>query len=306
MLGYVLRRLGHLLLVAAGVVVITFSMLHLIPGDPALVIAGDFATAESIQAVRIRLGLDQPLHVQFGRYVANLARLNLGESFRSHVPVVKELRLSYPISAQLAVYSLVLAAVVGVPLGVVAAVRRGTAADLTTMVVAMAGLSMPSFWLGLNLIFIFSVRLRWFRTIWSGELRDYVLPSVTLAMFSIALIARQTRSSMLEVLNQDYIRTAHAKGLAARIVVYRHALLNALVPVITVIGLNFGYILGGTVITESIFSMRGMGLLLVGSILDRDYPVVQAGVLVLALNFAVINLVTDLIYALVDPRIRYE
>jgi len=304
--AYVVRRLGHLLLVAAGVVVITFSMLHLIPGDPALVVAGEFASDESVKAVRARLGLDQPLHVQFARYVVNLVRLNLGESFRSNVPVRRELALSYPISAQLAVYSMLIAGVVGVPLGVIAAVRRGTLADLATMLVAMAGLSMPSFWLGLNLILIFAVRLGWLRALWSGALIDYLLPAITLATFSVALIARQTRSSMLEVLSQDYIRTARAKGLAARTVTYRHALLNALVPVITVIGLNFGYVLGGTVITESIFSMRGMGLLLVGSILDRDYPVVQAGILVLALNFAVINLAVDLLYAVIDPRIRYE
>lgn len=306
MLPYVLRRVAHLALVAAGVVVVTFSMLHLIPGDPAHVIAGDFATQESIEGVRRRLGLDQPLPVQFARYVGRLARGDLGASFRSNVPVTRELGLSYPISAQLAVYSLTLATVVGVPLGVVAAVRRGTFADLATMVIAMAGLSIPSFWLGLNLILLFSVRLGWLRSIWGGAPADYILPSVTLAMFSLALIARQTRSSMLEVLTQDYIRTARAKGLAVRAVLYRHALQNALVPVLTVIGLNFGYILGGTVITESIFSMRGMGTLLVASILDRDYPIVQAGILVLALNFAVINLLTDLLYAAIDPRIRYE
>ncbi len=306
MLRYVIRRLVHLCVVAAGVVIVTFSMLHLIPGDPAQVVAGDFATRESIEAVRRRLGLDQPLPVQFGRYVMNIARLNLGESFRSNVPVSRELALSYPISARLAVYSLAVATVAGVPLGVIAAIRRGTVVDMTTMILAMAGLSIPSFWLGLNLILVFSVRLGWLRAIWSGAPADYIMPSVTLAMFSLALIARQTRSSMLEVLTQDYIRTARAKGLAARVVTYRHALLNALIPVLTVIGLNFGYILGGTVITESIFSMRGMGTLLVGSILDRDYPIVQAGILVLALNFAVINLVTDLLYAVIDPRIRYE
>jgi peptide/nickel transport system permease protein/oligopeptide transport system permease protein len=300
------RRLAHLCVVAAGVVIVTFSMLHLIPGDPAQVVAGDFATKESIEGVRRRLGLDRPLYAQFGRYVFNLARLDLGESFRSNVPVIRELALSYPISAQLAVYSLAVATVAGVPLGVIAAVRRGSFVDLATMVVAMAGLSIPSFWLGLNLILLFSVRLGWLRALWSGALIDYLMPSVTLAMFSLALIARQTRSSMLEVLTQDYVRTARAKGLAERVVTYRHALLNALVPVLTVIGLNFGYILGGTVITESIFSMRGMGTLLVGSILDRDYPIVQAGILVLALNFAVINLATDLLYALIDPRIRYE
>ena len=300
------RRLAHLGVVAAGVVIVTFSMLHLIPGDPAQVVAGDCATKESIEGVRRRLGLDRPLYAQFGRYVFNLARLDLGESFRSNVPVIRELALSYPISAQLAVYSLAVATVAGVPLGVIAAVRRGSFVDLATMIVAMAGLSIPSFWLGLNLILLFSVRLGWLRALWSGALIDYLMPSVTLAMFSLALIARQTRSSMLEVLTQDYVRTARAKGLAERVVTYRHALLNALVPVLTVIGLNFGYILGGTVITESIFSMRGMGTLLVGSILDRDYPIVQAGILVLALNFAVINLATDLLYALIDPRIRYE
>jgi ABC-type dipeptide/oligopeptide/nickel transport system permease component len=305
-LAYVLRRLGHTVLVVAGVVVITFAMLHLIPGDPAQVVAGEFASAEAIEAIRVRLGLDRPLYFQFGRYVWRLLHLNLGDSFRSNVPVLTELQRSYPISAQLAVYSMIVATLLGVPLGVVAAVRRGSFADLGTMVVAMAGLSIPSFWLGLNLILIFSVRLGWLRTIWTGALQDYILPSVTLAMFSLALIARQTRSSMLEVLGQDFVRTARAKGLRERIVVYRHALLNALVPVVTVVGLNFGYILGGTVITESIFSMRGMGLLIVSSILDRDYPIVQAGILVLAVNFAVINLATDLLYAAIDPRIRYE
>jgi peptide/nickel transport system permease protein len=305
-LRYVLRRLAHLMLVVAGVVLVTFSMLQLIPGDPAQVVAGEFASVESIAAVRARLGLDRPLHVQFGRYVWNLVRLDLGESFRSNVPVIRELRLSYPISGLLALYSLAIAMVVGIPLGVIAAVRRGTFVDLATMVLAMAGLSIPSFWLGLNLILVFSVRLGWLRAIWTGAQVDYIMPSVTLAMFSLALIARQTRSSMLEVLTQDYIRTARAKGLAARVVTYRHALQNALIPVLTVIGINFGYILGGTVITESIFSMRGMGTLLVGSILDRDYPIVQSGILVLALNFAIINLITDLLYAWIDPRIRYE
>ena len=305
MLPYIARRVVHVLLVVAGVVVITFAMLRLIPGNPARVIAGEFASAESIKAVEIRLGLDRPLPVQFGRYIGNLVRGNLGQSFHSNVPVARELAVSYPITAQLAVFSLLLAAVLGVPLGVAAAVRRGTAVDLVSMVIAVGGLSVPNFWLGLNLILLFSVTLRWLPSIGSDSLAHFVLPSISLATFSLALIARQMRSSLLEVLGQDFIRTARAKGLTGHGTITRHALRNALIPVITVMGLNFGYVLGGTVITESVFSMRGMGSLVVSSILDRDYPVVQAGILVLALNFALVNLLVDLAYAVADPRVRY-
>ncbi len=305
MLQYIVLRLIHVMLVVAGVVVITFAMLHLIPGNPAQVIAGEFASAESIKAIEKRLNLDKPLPLQFGTYVVNLVRGNLGQSFHSNVPVIQELAVSYPITARLAIFSLGLAGAVGIPLGVGAAVRRGTIMDLVSMVLAVGGLSIPNFWLGLNLILLFSVTLHWLPSIGSSSSAHFILPSISLATFSIALIARQMRSGMLEVLGQDYIRTARAKGLTQQGTVYRHALRNALIPVITVIGLNFGYVLGGTVITETVFSMRGMGSLVVSSILDRDYPVVQGGVLVLALNFALVNLLVDIAYAAADPHIRY-
>jgi ABC-type dipeptide/oligopeptide/nickel transport system permease component len=306
-LTYVVRRAlvaGPTLL---GVATVIFSLLRLLPGDPATVIAGPTATPEAIFNIRHQLGLDLPLWQQYVGFLGRLLRGDLGISTRTGSPVLQEIFTRAPFTVELAVTSLVLAIVIGVAAGVVAATRRNTGADLGISGGAVFGVSMPTYWLGLMLIIVFAVHLRVLPA--AGADRgpvSLVLPAVTLALFSMGLVARQTRSAMLEVLGQDFVRTARAKGAGRPVVLVRHALRNALLPIVTTIGLQFGALLGGAVLTESVFAWPGVGRLLVDSIGSRDYPVVQGVVLLLSLSFIAINLLTDLLYAYVDPRIRYS
>jgi peptide/nickel transport system permease protein/oligopeptide transport system permease protein len=306
MWAYIVKRLLLAIPVVFGVAFIVFAMVRAIPGDPAQVIAGQAATPEYVAAIRKDLGLDRPVVVQFGVYLASLVRGDLGRSIRSKAPVTEELWARLPNTFQLAVASMLVASVVGISAGIVSAIRPYSVVDAAVMVFALAGLSMPIFWSGLMMMLVFSIMLGWFPPVGTGSLAHLVLPSVTLGMASAAIIARMTRSSMLEVLRTDYIRTARAKGQVERLVVGRHAFKNALIPVITVVGLQTGTLLSGAVLTESVFAWPGVGRLLVEGILTRDYPVVQGSVMVVALVFVCVNLAVDILYALVDPRIHYQ
>jgi peptide/nickel transport system permease protein/oligopeptide transport system permease protein len=307
MLTYVARRGLVAIPTLLGVATVVFSLLRLLPGDPANLIAGPTATPATVALIRHQLGLDQPLWRQYADFLGRLARGDLGVSTRTGQPVVQEIMTRAPYTAELALCSLLLAVAVGIAAGVVAATRRGRPADLGISGSAVFGASMPVYWLGLMLIIVFAVKLRVLPAAGNDEgAISLVLPTVTLALFSMGLVARQTRSAMLEVLGQDYVRTARAKGAGSRAVLVRHALRNALLPIVTTIGIQFGTLLGGAVLTESVFAWPGIGRLLLDSINARDYPVVQGVVLLLAVVFIVINLLTDLVYAYVDPRIRYS
>lgn len=289
-----------------GVMIIVFAMVRLAPGDPAQLLAGEFADAETIELIRERFGLNDGIEVQFWRFVSGVATLNLGESTRTKRLVTQDLATYFPNTIELALGAIFVALLFGIPAGIFAALRPNSPLDLAVMVFALIGVSMPVFWFGLLAILIFSVQLGWFPVAGRGTFRHLILPAISLGLGSMAIIARMTRSSMLEVLNQDFIRTARAKGLVHSAVVLKHALRNAMVPVVTVIGLQFGALLAGTVITETVFSWPGIGSLLVQSILARDYPVVQGAVLLIAVSFILVNLIVDLIYGYIDPRIRYD
>ncbi|SRR5690625_509583 len=312
MLQYTLRRLLEMVPVLFGVTVLTFLILHLAPGDPAVLIGGPTASAQDIENIRIRMGLDRPLYEQFFTYIAGLLQGDLGESLQRREAVSQMIAVRLPNTIFLAIASMVVT-LIGVPLGVAAAVRRNGPVDLLLMNLSLAGVSIPNFWLGLLLIVFFAVDLQWLPAAglaqpwWSVEgLRSVVLPAITLGTAGMALVARLTRSGMLEVLNNDYVRTARAKGLAERRVVYRHALRNTLIPVVTVLGLNFGALLGGAVVTETVFAINGIGRLTVDSILSRDYAVVQGCVIFIATMFVLVNLLVDLVYALLSPQLRYQ
>ncbi|MDR7434814.1 MAG: ABC transporter permease [Armatimonadota bacterium] len=289
-----------------GVSMIVFVLIRLIPGDPAELLASQWATAEDIALVRHAWGLDRPLPVQYVVFLGNLLRGDLGRSVASGVPVAAEIAERYPATLLLAAASMAVAVAVGGTAGIVSARRPYSLWDNVVMVLALVGVSTPAFWSGLMLIYLFGVVLGWLPISGMGTPRHLILPAVTLGLVAAGIIARQTRSSMLEVLAQDYIRTARSKGLDEIAVTYRHALKNALIPVVTIVGLQFGTLLGGSVVVETVFAWPGMGRLLVDAILMRDYPVVQASVLLFATTFAFINLLVDVLYAFLDPRIRYE
>jgi peptide/nickel transport system permease protein len=283
-----------------------FLMVRLLPGDPARIIAGLLASEEDVQRIRTQLALDQPLYVQYGRFWSHLLQGDLGVSARTSEPVMAEVLQRLPATVTLAVLSCALATVFGVLAGVMAATRPYSPFDYLLSVSTLFGVSMPVYWLGLMLIVVFAVHLNWLPAAGADHPMSFILPTLTLASFSVAIVARMTRASMLEVLGHDYVRTARAKGLAEPWVLYTHALKNALIPVITVVGLQFGTLLGGAVLTESVFGWPGMGLLLVDSIFARDYPMVQGIVLTFSTLFILTNLVVDLLYAYIDPRIHYE
>jgi ABC-type dipeptide/oligopeptide/nickel transport system permease component len=302
---YLVQRFVASVVTLLGVSLIIFLMLRLLPGDPARIIAGLLATEEDIARIRTDLGLDQSLAVQYAIFVGRLARGNLGVSARTSQPVVQELRPRLASTLRLALVSAGLAAGLGVLAGTLAATRPYSSFDYTLSLATLFGVSMPVYWLGLMLIIVFAIHLNWLPAAGSEGVASIILPALTLAAFNVALIARMTRSSMLEVLRQDFVRTARAKGLGERLIVARHALKNALIPIITVIGLQFGALLGGAVLTESVFGWPGMGQLLVESIFSRDYPMVQGIVLVFSALFILTNLLVDLSYAVIDPRIHY-
>lgn len=302
--------------VLLGVSLVVFLVIHLAPGDPAVILLGPTASEEDIQQIRQELGLDRPLYVQYGRWIGNVVRGDFGRSITMHRAVLPEILGRFKATLILTAASLLISTIVGVVVGVISAVKQYSWFDRGSMIMALLGVSLPVFWLGIVLMVIFSLKLGWLPAggMYSAGsdkgigdlLKHLVLPAITLAAASVALVARLTRSMMLEVIRQDYIRTARAKGLGERIVVYRHALKNALIPVVTVVGLQTGYLLGGAILTETVFSWPGLGLLMVQAIIARDFPVVQGGVLLIAATFVVVNLVVDLSYSLLDPRIRYQ
>lgn len=350
MTRYLIRRLISVLPTLIGVTFVIFMFQRLIPGDPAVAMLGEHASAENVARIREQLGLNRPLFLdrealaegdlagffdsQYIRYLGRLVQLDLGNSIHRRIPVAETLAIRFPATVELAMLSMLLAILIGVPVGIISASRRGTMLDSTTMIGSLIGVSMPIFWLGLMEIMLFGVILRWlptggrlssgiqieaitnlvlvdslltgnFEAAWD-VIKHIIMPTIALATIPMAIIARMTRSSMLDVLQEDYIRTAHAKGLAERVVLFRHALKNAFLPIITIIGLQTGILMAGAVLTETIFSWPGIGKWIYDSILARDYPIVQGGTLLIAIIFVFFNLVVDLSYAYLDPRIKYD
>jgi peptide/nickel transport system permease protein len=333
---YIAKRLLNLLPVVLGITLLVFAFLHLIPGDPAITMLGDRATPQQVEALRERMGLNQPLPLQYFKFLWDLIRLDFGTSIITGVPIAEEIRIRWPATFELSVAAMLVASILGIPAGVLAAVRKNSFVDNLTMSGSLLGVSLPVYWLGLLLIYFFAVNLNWlppsgrlsidagfsFKAITGFYVLDallqldfkalqdvlvhLILPALTLGTIPLAILARITRSAMLEVLSQDYIRTARAKGLLERWVIFKHALKNALLPVVTIIGLQFGTLLGGAILTETIFSWPGIGSWIYEGILNRDYPVVQGGVVFVAVAFVLINLIVDLSYAFLDPRIQYQ
>jgi ABC-type dipeptide/oligopeptide/nickel transport system permease component len=300
---YLIRRLAQSLIVVLGVSFVVFFILHL-TGDPALLLLPPDATADEVQKFRAAMGFDDPFLVQYWRFLKGAVRGNFGESTRHGEPAMALVLERLPATFELAGAGMLIALCVAIPAGIVSAVRRNTLIDYVSTVVALLGQSMPTFWLGIMLILIFSVQLHLLPSSGRGDLQHLVLPAITLGLFTTARMTRLTRSGMLEVLGQDYIRTARAKGVNEPPVVWKHALRNAAVPIVTIAGIELGALLGGSVITETIFAWPGVGRLSVQAIYNRDYPVVQAAVFVLATTFVVVNLLVDVVYTYLDPRIR--
>lgn len=284
MLKFIVRRLLQLVPVLIGVTFLVFIMLHITPGDPAEVLAGEGATVETIENINERLGLNEPLHQQYLSFLSNAVQFDFGTSWRTGREVSSEIAPRFFVTLELAIYSTILSVFLGVIAGVISAVRRYSLTDVTIMLVALFGLSMPNFWLGLMLMQWFAVKLDWLPATGWGSGSQVILPVIALGTAGAAIIARMTRSSMLEIISQDYIRTARAKGVTEKVVIYRHALRNAMIPVVTVVGLQFGYLLGGAVLTETVFAINGLGRLVVDRIASRDFPVIQASILVIAIT----------------------
>ncbi len=303
---YILRRVAQSALTLLGVSVLVFVILRVLPGDPARMLLPDGAPESAVAELNRQLGLREPLIVQYGLFLRSVAHGDFGQSFQYRAPALHVVLERLPATVQLTVAAMLVTIAAGVSLGIGTAVRRGTRYDVAGTILAVLGQSLPNFWLGIMLILLFGVALRWLPTSGFAGWTSLVLPAVTLAAFPTALVARLTRSSMLEILNRDYIRTGRAKGLAERSVVLRHALRNAAIPVLTVIGLQIGALLGGAVITESVFAWPGMGKLIVDAIFFRDFPVVQTVLILSATVFVGINLLVDLLYTIIDPRIRYS
>jgi peptide/nickel transport system permease protein len=333
MFSYILRRLALLIPVLIGMSLITFSIIHLIPGNPAHTMLGEQATPEAIEELEQNLGLNEPYLVQYGLYVKGLVTGDLGNSLRTKTPIAEEMRPFLGATVELTMFSMLFAIIVGVNAGIVSAWKQNSWFDYTSMIIALVGVSMPIFWLALMEQWIFAQELRWLPAFGRENARDpvetitylnlidtlivgridqfwvtikhLILPGIALGTIPMAIIARMTRSSMLEVLRSDYIRTARAKGTHQFFVIYKHGLKNALIPVLTVVGLQTGTLLGGAILTETIFSWPGMGRYIFEAIGNRDYPVIQSGILVVATIFVMVNLIVDLLYAYVDPRIKY-
>jgi len=300
---YLVRRLVAAAVTLLGVILVMVLLVRVMPGDPARVVAGLLATPEQVEQVRLAMGLDQPVPVQYGHYLVNLAHGSLGMSARFGTTVLSEIGQRLPYTIVLAVLGTLVGAVFGIALGVLAATHKGRWADALGSMLGVVGISMPVYWLGILLIVLFSVQLKWLPIGGADSLASLVMPTLTLGVFSTAVVSRMTRSTMLDTLGQDYVRTVRAKGVAEWVAV-RHALRNAFIPILTVIGLQFGTLLGGAVLTETVFSWPGIGQLLVQSINNRDFPLVQGIVFVFAAMFIVLNIVTDLLYSVVDPRVR--
>ena len=313
MYAYIFRRVISTVPVMAVVGIFVFLLLHLTPGDPAAVIAGDYASPADVAKIRQKLGLDQPIYIQFGRWVWQLLQGDLGISIFSNLPVATLIKQRLEPTLALSVTTIIMAVLVSIPLGVLAAWKAGSWIDRLTMVIAVFGFSVPVFVIGYMLMYVFAIELKWFpvqgyvpfsKGFWPF-LRSITLPSIALALLYTALIARITRASVLEVLTEDYIRTANAKGLSSGVVLMRHALKNAAVPIVTIIGIGIALLIGGVVVTESVFNIPGLGRLTVDAILRRDYPIIQGIILLFAGVYVLINLLVDIAYTFLDPRIRY-
>lgn len=285
-----------------GVTLVVFLIMQMIPGDPAIILAGEGASQETVNELRENLGLNKPLAIQYTDYIKNLLQGDMGHSLKNNQPVFEEITARLPITIELAFYSILITIVLGLIAGIISAIRPYSFMDVGLMIVALLGISLPSFWLGILLMYVFSVQLHWLPVAGWESAKHIILPAVTLGAGGAAIVARMTRSSMLEVVHQDYIRTAKAKGLKGYIIILKHALRNALIPVITVVGLQFGSLLGGTVLVESVFAVNGLGRMIVDAIRTRDIPIVQGGVLVASLIFVFINLFVDILYRIFNKR----
>ncbi len=304
MILYIFRRLLEIIPVIFGVTLVVFLIMQMVPGDPAVLLAGEGASKETINQIREELGLNGPLYMQYGDYILNVFQGDLGTSLKSQQPVLQEVLGRLPITIELAFYSIMITIVLGMAAGIISAVRPYSPTDITVMIVALLGISLPSFWLGMLLMYVFSVKLDLLPVAGWDSILHIILPAFTLGLGGAAIVARMTRSSMLEVVRKDYIRTAQAKGLKGYVIIYKHALRNALIPVITVVGLQFGALLGGTVLIESVFAINGLGRMIVDSIRMRDLPMVQGGVLIASLVFVFVNLFVDILYRFFNKRIE--
>jgi len=306
MLKFIGKRVLMLIPVLIGVSLIVFTLMQLSPGDPAMIILGAQAAPEDIAILREEMGLNDPLVVQFFRFLLGMFKLDFGTSYKDGMPVLSKLLEALPYTAQLTFSAVLLALIVGIPAGIISATKQYSIFDRVATVAALIGFSTPNFWLSIMLILVFSVNLQWLPVSGTGTILHLVLPSIALGLQSAAVFTRMTRSSMLEVLNMDYIRTARAKGLSERVVILKHALKNALIPVITVVGLQIGLLFGGAILTETVFAWPGVGRLMIDSIRAKDTPVVQGGVIFTASIFVFINLLVDILYAYVDPRVKAQ
>ena len=306
MTKYIITRILISIVTIWVIVTVVFIMLRLLPGDPARIFASDTATPEEVAQLRATLNLDKPLTYQYELFMEQLAHADLGTSIRTNTPVIGEITARLPQTIELAVASMILAVLIGIPAGIIAAVKRNTWLDSVASVGTLVGVAMPVYLLGLLLIMVFCVKLRWLPAAGNRDgIKSLILPSITIAAFSMALIARMTRSSILEVMSKDYVTVARAKGLVERLVILKHVLRNALIPVVTVVGLQFGTLLGGSILTETIFGWPGIGRLLTQSLTSRDYPMVQGVVIIFAVCFIAVNLIVDILYVYIDPKIRY-
>lgn len=306
MYRYVIKRILLMIPVLLGISFVVFFLMDLTPGTPADIIMGDLATSEAKAALNESLGWNQPFLQRYLDYITGVLRGDFGNSYVSGLPVFEELFSRFPTTFQLAVYSMILASLVGIPLGIACAVKQYSLIDSCSTIFALIFISIPSFWLGLMMIIVFSVNLHWLPPNGSDTLAHFIMPAITCSGTTLATLIRMTRSTMLEVIRQDYIRTAYAKGAAKGHVIVKHALQNAFIPIITIVGVNFGYMLGGAVITENVFGMSGIGNLLLGSIRSKDIPMVMGGVLIVAVMFSIVNLLLDICYAYVDPRVKAQ
>lgn len=313
MRAYLIKRILSTLVIMWAVASIVFFAMRLVPADPAQVVLGDYATEEALKAFRHEMGLDRPLWAQYIDFMAQLARGDLGRSMITNRPIGDQIWALFPYTFNLAISSMLIGAIIGIPLGVWAAIRKNTAVDYLSRIIALAGFSFPAFYLGVLLLLVFSVELGWFPIIHqvrTGSMTEHfyklILPASSLGLIQASYVTRLTRSSMLEALNEDYVRTAFAKGLRPKNVYFKHVLKNIMIPVITAIGLYTGTILGGAILTETVFNRPGMGKLLVGAINQRDYTTIQSGLMVFAFIVVIVNLIVDLTYSLFDPKVKYE
>ncbi|MFN2362941.1 MAG: nickel ABC transporter permease [Halarsenatibacteraceae bacterium] len=303
---YIIRRILFMIPILLGVSLIVFSLMHLTPGDPVQIMLGDFAQPAQVELMRENLGLNDPIHIQYFNFIKNSLQGNFGRSIHYDRPVIDLITARVGFTINLSLAGLIVSYLIAFPAGIISAIKRNTLIDDFSMVLALLGISMPNFWLGMMLMLVFSLRFRLLPATGVGTLSHLVLPAITVGTAGAALATRLIRSSMLEVINKDYIRTARAKGLRERVVIFKHALKNAILPVLTIIGLRLGFILSGSVITEIVFARPGLGRLMVDSIFRRDYLVVQASVLLVSITVLIVNLIIDLVYGLIDPQIRYD